>query len=128
MKTREIEKLIEKLGDEYYTSDRFVFDAKEWIKCIGNGTTMCIVVSVSRSGMSRRLKYVSFVGGHYRVWSRFFSALGYKPDGNNAITVSGCGMDLNFNHCYNVAHKLHSLGLLSKLRLSGVSQSTPTIM
>jgi len=128
--TKEMQKNISKLN--HYSIDQFERDCKEWIEAIRMNRTICIVESVSASGMSRTFKYLSYVPNdnrsYFRTWYCFLSVLGYsfKKD-SHAIKVGGCGMDMNFATTYNIAHSLKSLGIISKEECEVLAQQTPSI-
>lgn len=124
---KEISKAIN--ANEYYSIDRFVLDAKEWVKAIKDNRMLCVVSRVSTSGMSRVFKYHSFEKSYYRSYYTFLTTLGYKWDAkNNGIKVGGCGMDMNFHTNYTVMHKLQKLGLVSKKQCDVLAQKTPIIL
>lgn len=85
--------------------------------------------------MSRVFKYITYTPvteqperSYFRSWFCFLSALGYsfKKD-THAIRVNGCGMDMNFATCYDVAHTLMRIGILSKEECQKLEQQTPSI-
>ena len=107
--------------------NNFINSAISWIKAIKSGRMACIVKHVSSSGMSRRFIYTSYEQyGNYRSYGLFLEQLGYTVKNNDQITVSGCGMDMNFNTCYNIAYKLCNLGFINKKQCAVLSQITPT--
>lgn len=129
MTTKELEKNIATLP--YYTLEDFNKDAKTYVEAIRTGRMICIVKSVSKSGMSRVLSFHSCEVGNERAWYRqyncFFIALGYKESrSKEGFTVSGCGMDMTFATNYNIIHRLTSLDLLDKSECESMAQMTPT--
>jgi len=56
--SNEVLKVIK--ANEYYSDEHFISDANQWVKAIEQGRIICSVVSVSKSGMSRKLKFLSF--------------------------------------------------------------------
>jgi hypothetical protein len=61
------------------------------------------VVAVSRSGMSRRIKFYICKDGEIRnIGGWIADALGWKAT-DNEVHVSGCGMDMGFHTIYSVA-------------------------
>jgi len=116
-------------GDFESNVKLFIRDSIEWINAIENKSMLCVVKSVSKSGMSRSFYYTSF-NSYYRQYSCFLKSLGYSETRNNrdCITVSGCGMDMNFNTNYNIIHNLKTLGFLTSAQCSVLSQNTPAII
>lgn len=61
------------------------------------------VASVSRSGMSRRIKFYICKDGEIRsIGGWIADALGWKAT-DHEVHVSGCGMDMGFQTIYSVA-------------------------
>lgn len=119
-------------NNSYYDEGLFLSDAKSWIKAIKEGRVVCSVVSVSRTGMSRKLKFLSYElnltkgeKGYYRQFNSMLECLGYKVK-DYSITVNGCGMDMIFNTNYNIMHAFKHMGIITKEECSVLSQSTPT--
>ncbi|HPS30437.1 MAG TPA: hypothetical protein PLZ43_09285 [bacterium] len=108
----------------------FIYDAKRWVKAIEQGRMICIVKSVSSSGMSRKFRYMECSktksGYYYMNFVKFLRVMGYKNDHDFNITRSGCGMDMNFDTNYSIMHKLQNLGFISKKRCEVLAQMTPT--
>jgi len=127
--TKEIVKNISKLN--HYTEEQFIRDCEEWVKAIKENRTMCIVESVSSSGMSRCFKYITYIigeRGYFRSWYCFLSALGYSfKKETHAIRVGGCGMDMNFHTTYTIANRLANIGVITKEDCEKLAQQTPTI-
>lgn len=117
----------------YYSVDNFIKDAQTYIKAIKSGRMLCIIQSVSSSGMSRVIKFNSFEGtktsGNYRQYAVMFEALGYKESKNrNGFTVHGCGMDMVFHTNYSIMHTFKRLGLITKEQCAVLAQQTPVIL
>lgn len=129
---KELSKIIN--GLSYYKIDDFIKDAIVYIKAIKERRMLCIIKSVSNSGMSRTLKFNSFegtkTGGYYRQYWALFSALGYKESKSNrdAFNIGGCGMDMIFHTNYTIIHKLGRLGFLNKKEVDHLAQQTPTVL
>ena len=78
-------------------------------------TVTCVLRSVSRSGMSRRIDFykfepdasIGFDNGVRTLWLTFHigRALGYSLK-DDALDVSGCGMDMGFHVVYSLASVL----------------------
>lgn len=126
---KNIMKNINSLG-MFQVSD-LISHSERWIKAIKTGGLFCSFVSVSKSGMSRKFKYMEARKGNSRYnflqFHCFLTAMGYKPN-DSIITVLGCGMDMNFNTNYNIIHRLYRLGFISKKQCSSLSRQTPTFI
>lgn len=77
-------------------------------------TIQCILRSVSRSGMNRKISVI--YNGENISWhvSKLF---GYKPAekfGHWAVNVSGCGMDMGFHIVYMIGRYLFPDGFIPK--------------
>ena len=133
-KNSDLQKSIKATQNEYYNTADFLNDAKSYIKAIKENRMICIIESVSSSGMSRVLRFVSceknkYHKNHfnYRNYSLFFKTLGYSQAKNSdGFRVNGCGMDMVFNTNYCNIHDLKRLGLLSKKDADKLCQMTPT--
>lgn len=69
------------------------------------------VEHVSDSGMSRRINFYIVEGGE--IWSitwRMGKALGYRVDGDNGLTIRGCGMDMGYHCIYRLGRLLFPAG------------------
>ena len=114
--SNEVKKAIAK--NEYYSEESFINDANNWIKAIKEGRVICNVASVSKSGMSRKLKFLSYEPstykdeqkGYYRQYNVMLECLGFKFNRDSwAITVNGCGMDMIFHTNYTIMHQLYRM-------------------
>ena len=130
---KDIQKAIKKLS--HYTDSEFYRDCERWIKAIKEKRLICAVKSVSRSGMSRVFYYFELSGNEHNRFSvmqfyAFLKTMGYTTSRSYdyAISVGGCGMDMNFNTNYNIIHRLTRLGFLSEQECSYLSQQTPHIV
>ena len=130
---KEIVKLIAKKLN-HYTVEQFVSDAQQYIKAIREGRMINSIGSVSASGMSRTIKFLSCEryknesNYNYRQYRAFFTALGYNQSrsNNNYFSISGCGMDMIFHTNYSIIHKLKSLGFIGDDDCRVLAQQTPT--
>ena len=126
---KEIMKAIN--SNNYYTAEHFVSDAKQYIAATKERRMICIIKSVSASGMSRNLKFLSAEGKtkreiYHRQYINLFIALGYKEvDNSGTFRISGCGMDMVFNTNYNIIHDLKRLGFISDEECRKLAQITP---
>ena len=128
---KEISKAIS--SNEYYSTEQFISDAKTYIKAIKDGRMLCIIKSVSSSGMSRKLAFNSCecnkTRSSYRSYLGLLSTLGYKfKDREYSFTVHGCGMDMVFNTNYVIMHRFKRLGLITAKECEVLAQKTPTVL
>jgi hypothetical protein len=120
-------------SNNFYTVENFISDAKEYIKAIEQNKMLCIIPHVSKSGMSRVLKFHSCEksknGFYYRQYYVFFKSLGYKYNKtHNGFNINGCGMDMVFNTNYNIIHDLKRLGFINEYKCNRLAQQTPTVL
>ena len=83
--------------------------SKKWLKenIKEKETIYYCVTHVSKSGMSRDIKFMYHDGERLLNLSGFFSELcDYKWNGNGSIKVQGCGMDMGFHVISSVARTL----------------------
>lgn len=128
---KELMNLIE---NESYTSvESFIENAQRYIKAIKTGRMVCVIESVSKSGTSRNMKFLSCDkrGGtnnySYCTYWTLFKHLGFTPVKNGgAFRIGGCGMDMVFYTNYTIMHKLCRLGFISKKQCDVLAQQTPT--
>lgn len=121
----------------YYSVDDFIKDAQTYIDAIKTRRMNCIIRSVSRSGMSRNIKFFSVeksnnkpVQFYTRNYFTFFISLGYRLADKHSdnFNIGGCGMDMIFHTNYTIIHKLHRLGFIDKKTCDNLAQQTPTII
>lgn len=134
------ERIIERIENQklkktdYYTNEDFYNDAVRYIQSVKQNRMMCNIHSVSRSGMSRNLRFFEMDGNKkegYRIYTfyAFFLSLGFKKvNDNDAFRIYGCGMDMVFHTNYTIIHELHHLGFLSKKQCAKLAQKTPHIV
>ena len=71
-------------------------------------TVLCILRSVSRSGMSRE---ISFLTETHRDVTGLFGIVGeYRRGNRDGLKVTGCGMDMGFAVVYDVSRRLYPDG------------------
>ena len=146
--TKKIESIIKKLENDkaiqkniasinYVSNESFIEHAFDYIKAIKQNRMICNIASVSNSGMSRTIKFLSCEKSndknrpfYYRNYWTLFKILGYKESRANrdCFTVSGCGMDMIFETNYSIIHKLHRLGFISKKQCEILAQQTPSVI
>lgn len=125
---KELVKNIE--NNKYYTIEHFISDAKTYINATKERRMICIIKSVSSSGMSRNLKFLSAEGTkrdfNHRQYINLFIALGYKEVQNSGtFRINGCGMDMVFNTNYCIIHDLKNLGFITPEVCKVLAQITP---
>jgi hypothetical protein len=131
---KEISKYIS--SNNYYSVDNFINDAKRYIKAIKDRRMICNIASVSASGMSRSIKFVSCEhNAKYKTYSyqnywSFFKAMGYSEARGNkdCFSIGGCGMDMIFHTNYSIIHRLCRLGFITKVECEKLCQQTPNII
>ena len=130
---KEIQKGIKKLY--HYSDSEFYRDCERWISAVKENRLMCSIKSVSRSGMSRVFYYFELSrheSGRHSIcqFYAFLKAMGYTQSRSHdfAITVIGCGMDMNFNTNYNIIHRLARLGFISDAECDNLAQNTPHVV
>ena len=128
-------KLLEKMNKgrhHSYDVENLINDGKDFIEATRRGTLMCVIKSVSASGMSRVMNFNScykMKSGryYYRQYWGLFKALGYTESRNgNGFTIGGCGMNMVFHTHYTINHRLHSLGFIDRKECDELAQQTPT--
>lgn len=104
-----------------------------WVKAIKEERVICSIVSVSKSGMSRQMKFFECKKGkgtnrhHYLNFYSMFKSLGESMNRDNGcIRVHGCGMDMVFHTNYTTIHELHRLGFINKKECHLLQDKTPT--
>ena len=119
-------------GIEYFSMDAFLDAARRYVKAIDEGRVICNIESVSRSGMSRKMKFLSceksIKGYYYSNFYGFFKAIGYSFGDRDTFNVTGCGMDMVFHTNYNIMHTLRILGFITNERCNSLAQKTPTVI
>lgn len=134
--TNEVEKIVKKYnkGKNYpMEKETFLEHAQRYIKAIRERRMICSIGSVSRSGMSRTIKFLEMSNGGERYnllnFYQFFEALGYsKAKENGYFRIGGCGMDMIFNTNYTIMHDLKRMGFISKEECSTLAQNTPQVV
>lgn len=130
--SKEVIKAIAK--NEYYSEEQFISDAQSWVNAIKEGRILCNIVSVSSSGMSRQMKFMSFEPsknegqqGWYRQFNTMLQVLGFKYNkAKYCISVSGCGMDMVFHTNYTIMHDFKNMGIITDDECAKLCQMTPS--
>jgi len=129
---KEIQKGIKKLS--HFSNEDFYNNAERYINAVRENRVICSIGSVSRSGMSRTMKFMECSMGENRAnWYNFhalFLALGFSVSRsqNDYFTISGCGMDMVFHTNYTIIHQLGRLGFLTKEEIAVLAQNTPPVI
>lgn len=127
---KELQKNFKKLYS--FTSEEFIQNAERYIKASKENRIFCIIHSVSKSGMSRKLSFneanFSKDGrGYFLNFTALFTALGFSDRNKNGeFTVNGCGMDMVFHTHYTIIRNLYNLGMITKEECEILEQNTPT--
>lgn len=121
---KEIEKRV--YNNSYYSVSNFCADCVRYAKAVKEGRLIVSVVSVSSSGLSRRVLVheMNKTNGRFYLYnfSAFLRCLGYKLNDNGETTLNGCGMDLIFGMNYDICNTLRRLGVLSYAEYEKLSQ------
>lgn len=64
------------------------------------------VVSVARSGMSRKIKFAYVSKDEIYNIYHILELIGYKMNQDGSVTRRGCGMDMIFDTLYGLYHSL----------------------
>ena len=105
---------------------------ERYINATKEGRMLCVIDSVSSSGMSRTMRFLEMAGnkktGHNILQFRsLFRALGYTPAGRyfDGFRIGGCGMDMVFHTNYTIIHNFCDGGFLSSKECAKLAQKTP---
>ena len=132
--------LIKRINKDSYvynpnnSIDSFIENAERYIKAIKQKRILCSIDSVSRSGMSRTIKFMECakIDGRnefiYLNFHSFFDMMGYNPDRNGYSRITGCGMDMIFYTNYTIIHRLHKLGFITRKQCDILAQNTPQVI
>jgi hypothetical protein len=130
---REIQKGINKLT--YFDDLAFYENAERYIKAIKENRIICNIESVSKSGMSRNIKFLECSinkdtkRANWLNFYAFFTSMNFERVKNsNSFRIHGCGMDMIFDTNYRIIHKLGNLGFLTKEEVRILAQNTPPII
>ena len=129
---KELSKAMGKIS--YYDTERFISDCQDYVAAIKSGRMLCVIGSVSSSGMSRTIKFSSCEKGKERSWYRnyncLFLSLGYTEakKGWGYFRIGGCGMDMVFHTNYSIIHDLCRFGFITKKECDSYAQMTPVVL
>jgi len=144
MNKRQLAKLIENIranpaiarrlkGEKYVSPESLADDAVRYLAAIKERRMVCVIPSVSRSGMSRTFTFHEVARhkpGEYGVcnfWSLFRFIGGY-PSKEGRFRINGCGMDMIFHVNYEMVHALHCLGACSGPEAEVLAQRKPPVL
>lgn len=128
--------LMKRLTLSYYHSsdlvDLFLKDADRYIRAISDRSMICVINSVSSSGMSRNISFYHLQKNGYKEFNVLnfnclFKSLGYTYI-NNGFRISGCGMNMIFHTNYTNIHNFLRLGIISKKQCEELAQITPHLL
>lgn len=128
---KELSKIFK--NSEFYDTENFIQNAERYIKAIKQRRIICNIDSVTKSGMSRTIKFMECqkVTGRneyrYLNFYSLFDMLGYSPDRQGFSRITGCGMDMIFHTNYTIIHRLHRLGFINRNQCDILAQNTPQI-
>lgn len=129
--------IMKKINANTYTSvEGFIDNAIRYINAIRERRMICNIESVSSSGMSRTIKFLSCEFNtkekfaSYTNYYTLFKHLGFteQRSKNGGFTIGGCGMDMIFHTNYTIIHKLARLGFIDKETCEKLAQCTPTVI
>jgi hypothetical protein len=129
---KEIQKNLKKLN--YYSAEQFISDCQAYIKAIEDRRMICIIKSVSSTGMSRVIKFSAPQKSkdgkfYYRNFNCLFITLGYSEAKNkDGFRINGCGMDMVFHTNYCIIHDMFRLGLINEEQKRHLAQETPVVL
>lgn len=117
-------------SNPYYDAKDFIRDVENYIRSIQNRTLLCNIYSVSKSGMTRwmRFSYVHKDGRGISFVSLMMETLGWTQNRDLCSKVSGCGMDMVFHCNYTTVWRIHSLGLITRKAAGKLSQMNPQLV
>jgi len=128
---KDIQKAIKQLS--HYSTEQFINDANRYLLAIEQGRMINSIGSVSASGMSRNIKFLSCEKhsneDRYQYYNFYclFVALGFrKAKKDHYFNINGCGMDMIFHTNYTIVHDLFRLGFIDKAKCEVLAQMTPT--
>ena len=134
-KINEVLKNYNKKNTYEIDMETFLGHANRYIEAIKENRMICSIGSVSKSGMSRTIKFLEMKkndASNQRSLKnpyQFLHALGYsKIKNSDSFRSARCGMDMIFNTNYTIMHDLKRLGLVSDEECRTLAQKTPSIV
>ena len=128
---KELQRNLKKLYS--FDSEDFIRNSERYIKACEENRMFCVIHSVSKSGMSRKLSFYESTfskegKGVFLNFTALFIALGYSDRNRDGkFTINGCGIDMVFHTNYSIIHSLYNLGMITNEECYTLSQNTPTI-
>ena len=126
---KELQRNFKKLYS--FDSEDFIRNAERYIKACEENRIFCVIHSVSKSGMSRKLSFYESTfnedgRGGFLNFTALFTALGYSDRNKDGkFTVNGCGTDMVFHINYSIINSLYKLGLITNEECDTLAQNTP---
>ncbi len=113
--------------DRYFDESDFEKSAKRYIDASKRESLLCIIDSVSKSGMSRTLKFIEAKPNKGKMnflnFYGLFNAMGFcKVKDSDSFRVYGCGMDMVFHTHYTIIRTLKGLGFITKTTADSLAQ------
>jgi len=107
------------------TKESFIDNVYRYIKATKQNRLICNIDTVSRSGMSRTMKFVEMnKNGYLLNYYDMLKVLGFNFK-DDYMKISGCGMDMVFATHYNIINDFKRLGFITKKTCSVLEQKTP---
>lgn len=131
-KNKELQSNFKKM--HLFTTEDFIRNAERYINAVKENRIICAIGSISKSGMSRTIKFMEcHKTGEFANWYNFYAffvATGHRVSKSQPdyFTINGCGMDMVFATNYNIIHTLGRLGFLSKEETDKLAQNTPPVI
>jgi len=110
------------------TKESFTDNVYRYIKATKQNRLICNIDTVSRSGMSRTMKFVEMnKNGYLLNYYDMLKVLGFNFK-DDYMKISGCGMDMVFATHYNIINDFKRLGFITKKTCSVLEQKTPNTL
>lgn len=107
------------------TKESFADNVYRYIKATKQNRLICNIDTVSKSGMSRTMKFVEMnKNGYLLNYYDMLKVLGFNFK-DDYMKISGCGMDMVFATHYNIINDFKRLGFITKKTCSILEQKTP---
>lgn len=132
------DKVLSKIVSNNYDgrTEDFIKDGIDYVKAIKDGRMINSIASVSSSGDSRHIKFLSCEKGdknyyqhsYYSNYNMFFESLDFTPSRKHDgyFNINGFGMDMIFDTNYRIIHSLKRLGFITDAQCRVLAQKTPT--
>jgi len=118
--------------DSYQDTEWFIESLKRYCNAAKERRLICNIESVSKSGMSRNMRFVELQKNKttknydmLNFWG-LFAALKYtKVSNSDCFRIQGCGMDMVFATHYEIIHTAYYYEVINKNTCDKLSQMTP---